>query len=431
MSVSIENTSALGRKLDAAIPNQTFQNLLNTKITKLSKEIKLKGFRPGKVPVQVVKKQFGASIRQEVITELVDETIKEAIAEQNIKLAGQPVLEKIEDNDDQDLKFTITFEIFPKVELADISETEITKKVVEVTEADVEKMQYKLCRNLGKWEDSEKAAQEGSQLVIDFVRTVEGDEAEPVRKDVKIELEEKLELPELKDKLMGSKAGDTLQVEVTYPETWGEEKIAGKKAQLEITVQKVLENQPLTTEEVAQRLGLDVNKPEELAEKIKERMEEEANRSLFQELQENVLEILLEKNTFDLPEALIQQEKNAIYKERERNKASTQPSESEQAEIDDAAIKRVKLGLLVNEIIAKYNLKADGSLLRKEVEYMAREFPNPEEIINIYFSNERLLSNVERIVLLQQSVDSLTKDMKTKEQKVSFDEVMNPKQNKG
>ena len=429
MSVSVENTSALGRKIEATIPNQKFQSLLKNKISKLSKEVKLKGFRPGKVPIQVIQKQFGPSVRQEVIAELIEETVKETITEQKLKPAGQPVVEQVEDKDQQDLSFTVTFEIFPDIELADISNIEITKRVINITDADVEKMQDKLCRNLGEWQPSDQPAKEGNQITMDFIRKLEDGEVEAVREGVKVELAHTTTLPGLTDKLVGCKAGDKIQVEITYPETWGEPQAAGKKAQLDITVLEVLENTPLTTTELAKRLGLDVDKPAELIEKIKARMEDEASRNLFQELQERVLEVLLEKNLFELPEVLLQQEKQAIYKEHERKQTTGRSAGTlDETEVNDSAIKRVKLGLLINEIIKKYNLKADGKRLRKEVEHLAQEFPNPEEIVNIYFSNKQLLSSVERVVLLQQAVESLSKDMKVVEQNVSFDEVMNPSQ---
>lgn len=425
MSVSVQSTSSLGRKVEATIPNQKLQTLLSNRITKLSKEVKLKGFRPGKVPVQVIQKQFGSSVRQEVIAELIEETLKETLVENKLTPAGQPVVEQIKDKEQEDLSFTVTFEIFPEIALADLSNIEINKKVATVTEADVDKMQEKLCRNLGSWLPTDKAAQNGDRLVIDFTRKLDGAESDETQNNVKIELGHATTLPGLSEKLVGCKVEQTVEFDTTYPEKWAEEKAAGKAVKLNITVKEVQTNEPLTSAVLAERLGLKADDTAALREKIKSRMEDEVNRTLFQGLQEDVLEILLKENNFDLPDVLVQQEKRAIYKESERkNEKAVQALDD--TEVNDSAVKRVKLGLLVNEIIKKYNVKADGKRLRKEVEYLAQEFPNPEEIVNIYFSNKQLLSSVERVVLLQQAIESLLKDMKLVEKSVSFDEVMNP-----
>lgn len=427
MSVSVENTSALGRKIEATIPNQQLQTLLNNKITKLSKEVKLKGFRPGKVPPQVIQKQFGPSVRQEVIAELIEETLRNTLEKNELQPAGQPVVESINDKDQEDLRFTVSFEIFPVIELADLSQKEIKRKVAEISEDEVDQMQQKLCKNLGDWVAVDRAAQEGDRVKINFVRTLEGQDAEDSKTDVVVELGGELTLPGLSDQIIGHKSGEQVDADIHYPQTWGESLAAGKKAVLQITIQEIQENQPLSPETLAERLGLKEKTREALLEKIKERMLEEANRKLFQEFQESVLELLLENNHFELPASLIEQEKQAIYKEQERNKKSGRPqSPVDENEVNDTALKRVKLGLLINEVIKKFNLKADGKLLRKEVEYIAQEFPNPEEIVNIYFSNKQLLSGVERVVLLQQSVEALRQHLNVVDEAVTFDEVMNP-----
>tara|TARA_R110002110_G_scaffold166602_1_gene367255 strand:- start:48784 stop:50076 length:1293 start_codon:yes stop_codon:yes gene_type:complete len=427
MSVSVENTSNLGRRLKANIPNAELQDLLKSRMLKLSKEVRLKGFRPGKVPMQVIQKQFGPSVRQEVISELIEKTLKDTLTNDEIKLAGRPVIDDIEDKADQDLVFSASFEVFPEISLADLHEVEVTQKVVDVTETDIDNMMSKLCRNMGTWVDSKGAAVEGSRLTVDFVRKLE-DSDEETQENVVLELGHNSVLPGLTEKLLGATVDQTVEAEITYPEYWGEEAVKGKKAKLKVTIKKSEDNQPITEVELAEKLGLKDFDKAKLQEKIKERMEDEVKRTLNQALQEDVLEILLENNDFELPQSLIDQELKAINDEALRKQQTQQPQENmTEDEKNDSAIKRVKLGLLINEIIGKYKIKADGKLLRKEVEYLAQEFGNPEEIINLYFSNQQLLSSVERVVLLQQSIDALLKDMKTTQKSVTFDEIMNPK----
>jgi trigger factor len=427
MSVSVENTSNLGRRLKANIPNAELQDLLKSRMLKLSKEVRLKGFRPGKVPMQVIQKQFGSSVRQEVISEIIEKTLKDTLTNDDIKLAGRPVIDDINDKADQDLVFTATFEVFPDISLADLQEVDVTQKVVAVTESDIENMMSKLCRNMGTWLTVKKPAIEGDRLTVDFVRKL-ADADEETQENVILELGHHSVLPGLTEKLLGAKVDETVETEITYPEYWGEEVVKGKQAKLKITIKNSEENQPINEAELAEKLGLKDFDKAKLQEKIKERMDDEVKRTLNQALQEDVLEILLEKNEIELPQSLIDQELKAINDEALRKQQTQQPQETMTAdEKNDSAIKRVKLGLLINEIIGKYKIKGNGKLLRKEVEYLAQEFGNPEEIIDLYFSNQQLLSGVERVVLLQQSIDALLKDMKTTQKSVTFDEIMNPK----
>lgn len=428
MSVSVENTSHLGRKLNAKIPNQELQNLLKERMVKLSKEVRLKGFRPGKVPINVIQKQFGPSVRQEVISELIEKTLKDALTENDFKIAGRPVIDSIQDEKEQDLSFSATFEVFPDIKLSDLSEVEIERKVVEVTEADIDKMVDKLSKNLGQWNSVDKVGANGDRLKVDFKRQLAGEDEE-TQDGVTLEIGHDSVLPGLSDKLVGAQKGDTIETEVTYPEQWGEEKAKGKNAKLTVIVNDVTENQPLDEAALAEKLGMKDKDSAKLRDKIKERMQDEVKRTLNQAIQEDVLEILLDKNQFELPQSLIEQEIKAIDEEHKRQlqqQPNLQPMPEDERQ--SSAEKRVKLGLIINEIIGKYKIKVDGQLLRKEVEYLAQEFGNPEEIINLYFSNQQLLSGVERVVLLQQSIEALLKDMKTKEKSVTFDEVMNPKQ---
>jgi len=428
MSVSVENTSNLGRRLKANIPNAELQDLLKTRMLKLSKEVRLKGFRPGKVPMQVIQKQFGPSVRQEVISELIENTLKDALGKEDIKLAGRPVIDEIQDKSEHDLEFSASFEVFPEINLVDLQEIEITQKTVDVTESDIEKMVEKLCKNMGTWSKVNKEAVLGNRLTVDFVRKL-SDKDEETQENVVLELGHDSVLPGLTEALLGAKVDETVETEVTYPEYWGEEDVKGKQAKLKVTIKSNEENQPLSTVELSEKLGLKDAEESKLHEKIKERMEDEVKRTLNHEIQEEVLEILLDKNEFELPQTLIEQELKAIDDEANRKQQNNQPHESmTDEEKNDSAVKRVKLGLLINEIISKYKIKVDGKLLRKEVEHLAHQFGgNPEEIINLYFSNQQLLSSVERVVLLQQSIEALLKDMKTTQKSVTFDEIMNPK----
>lgn len=336
MDVLVENTSSLGRRIKVSVPDAVIKEQVRDKMAKLSRDIKLKGFRPGKVPFNVVQKKFGSSVRMEVIQNIVQTTLDEAFKENDLVVAGRPSIESLEAPENQNLEFVATFEVYPQITLNPFSDLAIQKRVVEVTDQDVEKMQTKL------------------------------------------------------------------------QEQWGED---GK---------------PLTLEALAEKLRIEGG-VDNVKTALHTRLEQEANGQLREEVKEKVLEQLLEHNRFELPEALLQQEREAIQREIARDSQGAAPENTEEQtlEIEEAARKRVELGLLLNEVIKKYQLTPDMKKVQEQVLRMAFSYAKPAEVIEAYQKNRQLRFSVERMVLLEQAVDAILGEMKVTEEKVSFDTVMN------
>lgn len=434
MEVSVENTSTLGRRVKVSVPNSQVVQQVKAKMAQLAKDAHLKGFRKGKVPQNVLQKKFGDSIRLEVINELIRQTLGEAVQSKQLHPAGTPKIEEVnfdevKNESSKNLEFVASFEVFPQITLAAFSTLEIDKRMVDITEKDVDSMIEKLKDQLANWKKVDRAVKNDDKLTVDFARLLDEENAKKEeQKNVQMIIGAKGVLPGLSEALMGKKVGEQVEASLTYPEDWADKPAAGKAVTLWITLHEIEEKEPLSNELLAQKLGFEQTDDATLKIKVRERMAQELEKALRDEIKEEVLEQLLEKNPIELPQALIEQEKEAIYREivRQRKNAKIPKEVMHSPEIESSARKRVELGLLLNEVISKNNLKADPQRVRAEIEKIASKFGKPTEIIEAYYGSNELLYSVERIVLLDEAVDAILKAAQVNEKKVTFDEVMNP-----
>lgn len=422
----MENTSTLGRRIKVSVPDETVNAQIKAKIEKLAKDAHLKGFRRGKVPLSVIQKQFGKSVKNEVIDELIRQSIGDFLNEKKIQPAGSPRIEEVKTHAGH-LEFVATFDIYPEITLAEMSDVEIKKRKVSISDAEVSKMIEKLQDQLGNWLPVDRKVVKGDRLNVDFARQLKTEGSKPEdQKDVTMVVGSDGVLPGLSEALIGKEKGAHVELDLRYPDDWADLPAAGKEVNLSVTINDIQEKQLLTKEELTEKLNIE--KDEVLEAKVRERMQHESDQVLQDELKETVLEKLLEKNPIDLPHSLIEQEKIAIQRELSREKKAghfTQDAFSLE-DIEAQAKQRVELGLLLNEVIKKYALKADRQKVRNAIEKAAARFSKPAEIINAYYSNKELLYSVERMVLLEQAVETLLKEIKVIEEEATFNEVMNP-----
>lgn len=428
MQVSVENTSTLGRRLKVSVPDAIVQEQITAKMNELAKQAHLKGFRPGKVPKKVLEQKFGKAVRSEVIHELIKKSLGEAVENEHLQPAGMPKIEKIEETNGQNLEFVAVFDIFPEIILKSLQDVEIEKRLVTITDQDVKKMISKLQDQLAPFESVNRSIKNEDKITVDFSRLIKDKADKESQQNVEMVVGVKGVVPGLSEALIGKNKGDIVEVATRYPEDWAETTVAGMDVTLWVTIHEVKEKKALSEVDLAQKLQIDGDDLDKLHEKIRERMQEELDETLKDELKEKVLEKFLDLNPIELPQSLIEQEKEAIIKEisRQRRGAHLSAAEKESDEINDSAKRRVELGLLLNEVIKVHNLKVDANLVRAEIDKLASRFPNADKIAELYYKNNELLSNVERIVLLEQAVQTLLKEAKLVEKNSSFDEVMNP-----
>ncbi|BAN69287.1 trigger factor [endosymbiont of unidentified scaly snail isolate Monju] len=433
MQVSVESGEGLERRLLVDLPKEQVETEVEKKLTELAKNIRLDGFRPGKVPVRVVRQRFGDQVRQEVYGDLIQATFYEAAEQSNVAPVGDPSIELRDAAEEGGLSYTATFQVMPEIELADLSGKEVVKPVAEVTEADVDEMIDKLRRQRQSWEEVDRAAQDGDTVHIDFKGFIDGEAFEGgTAEDVPLVLGSGSMIDGFESGLLGAKAGETRTVEVTFPEDYRAEHLAGKPASFEITVRKVLEARlPEIDEQFVKDFGVEEGTEEALRAEVRKNMETELAQKLSGLAKDNVMALLREANPVEVPDAMVKQEAERM---KQQAMADMQ-ARGQQSSLDlpaslfeGQARVRVHLGLLVGEIIDKQGLEASEDDVRQMIEQLAQSYEDPQEVVDYYLNNPQQRASLENLVLENKVVDWVLEQVEVKEDKRTFSEVMNPEQ---
>ena len=431
MQVSVESGEGLERRLLVDLPAERVEGEVDKKLADLAKTIRLDGFRPGKVPVRVVKQRFGDQVRQEVYGDLIQSTFYEAANESKLVPVGDPSIELRDAAKEGGLGYTATFQVMPEVALGDLSGKEVVKPVAEVTDADVDEMIDKLRKQRTDWEDVDRGAQDGDTLHIDFKGFVDGEAFEGgSAENVPLVLGSGSMIDGFEEGLIGAKAGEERTVEVTFPEGYRAENLAGKPATFEIKVLRVAEPKlPEIDEEFVKEFGVEEGTEEALRAEVRSNMESELEQRLKSLLKGNVMAVLREVNPLDIPDAMVKQESERMKQQalQEMQARGQQSAMDLPASIfEDQARTRVHLGLLVGEIIEKNELKAEESDLRETIERLAQSYEDPQKVVDYYMDNPQQRSSIENLVLEEKVVEWVLDQVKVDEDKRTFSDVMNP-----
>jgi trigger factor len=427
MQVSVESTGTLGRKITVQVPSEQIDNAVDKKLKDLSRSVKLDGFRPGKVPLKVVKQKFSGQVRQEVMSEVLQSTLYEAINQEKLKPAEGPKVENVNMEPGQAMEYSATFEVYPEVELASLQGRKIEKTVSTVEDADVDKMFEKLQTQRVTWENVDRAAEESDQIIINFVGRIDGEEFEGGKaENVPLVLGSNSMIPGFEEQLVGVKEGDHKTINVTFPEDYQGKEVAGKQAEFDIDVQKV--NKPVLPElddEFAKAFGV-TGGIDEFRKEVRANMERELSTRLQSQMKNAVMDALLEANELELPQALVDDEINNLAKQAMGNRPEAMKDVNLPRELfADQASKRVALGLLVGEVIKANNLQVDKEQVKNKLNEIASTYEQPDEVIKAYSQNPKLLQSLEGLVLEDQVVELLGKQLEIEEKTVPFDDIMN------
>lgn len=434
MQVSIETTSALERRLTVGVPAERVENEVNTRLQKAAKTVRLDGFRPGKVPFKVVKQRFGEGVRQEVIGEVMSQTFYEAVSQENLKPAGQPSIETKSVEEGKDLQYVATFEVFPEVETGDYSKLSITKPVASVTDADVEKMIEVLRKQQADWVEADRAVAEGDQVNIDYVGTKDGEEfAGGKAEGSDLVIGSGQMIPGFEDGIVGLKAGEEKVVALTFPEEYHSEELKGADVEFKIKVNTVSEQQlPELNDEFFVKYGVNEGGEDKFREEITANMNRELENAVKAKVKNQVMDGLLEAHPeVRVPAALAQQEINVLRSQMvQQFGAQAQNMDLKSILPDDMfteqADKRVKLGLILNELVTSKNIKADPDKVKETIETMASTYEDPQEVINHYYGNQEQLQQIEAMVLEETVVETVLADASVEEKESTYDEVLAP-----
>ena len=429
MQVSVETTSGLERRLTVGVPAEKLDSAVKARLADAQKNLRVNGFRPGKVPMIEVKRRFGRAVRDEVLGEVMRESFIEAVGKENIEPAGMPDFQPTVNEPGKDLEFVATFEVYPEIELAAFGAVEVEKPATEITDADVDKMIEQLREQRATFEVAERAAASGDRVNINYAGTVDGEAFEGGSADgQQLVLGSGQMIPGFEDGIVGLSAGEQKTIDVTFPEDYQAEELKGKAAQFAITVNKVEAKQlPEIDDDFMALFGVKEGGMDAFRVEVRKNMERELKNALRNKVKEQVMSGLVDAHTFDVPGALVRGEIQRMRQQMvqqfgggQQFDASMLPEElfREQAE------RSVRLGLIVRQILEKHELKADADKVRAQVEEIASQYEQPEEVVNWVYSNPQQLQQIEGAVLEEQVVELVLGQAKVSEKAMSYEEAV-------
>jgi trigger factor len=427
MQVSVEKTSELSRKMTVSVPEEVVQEKMAARLKSLAREVKVDGFRPGKVPQHVIKKMYGDRVRGEIAGDLVETTYFEALKEQDLRPAGYPHIHSSDEI--EGFKYTAEFEVYPEISLEGVDQIEVLRPVATVQDADVDGMVEKLRAQKKSWVIVERASQEHDRVTISFSGASDGENFTDGRvENYPVEIGAKQMIPGFEENLIGLEVGASKTFEVSFPEEYGNEKLAGKVAEFEVDVISVEEAVlPEIDDAFIKAYGIE-GSVDAFREDIKNNLESELEQALRGKLKNSVMNALYEKIQIAVPNTLVDQEVESMMKPyietAKRQKMKLEDLKLPRDVFEEQAKRRVALGLILSEIIHKNDVKVDDNKVRSTIEDMAKSYERPGDVIEWYYSDESRLNDVRQMVLENQTIDWLVARAKVSDEAITFTDAM-------
>jgi trigger factor len=414
-----------------SLPTQEIEAEVQSRLKRLARNIRMDGFRPGKVPFRLVQQTYGGQVRQEVLGDVLQKSFGEAVRQQNLRVAGYPRFEpKPAPEDNQQVEFSATFEIYPEVGVNDLGQVQIDRPVVSVGAAEVDKTIEILRKQRIHYREVERAAQAGDSVTIDYRGTIDGQEFEGGSgSDHSTVLGEGRLLAGFEQQVLGARPGESRAFELTFPEDYHGKEVAGKTAQFEVTVKRVAEPVlPEVNADFAKALGIADGDVEKMRADVKGNLEREVRRRSDARVKDQVMKALLDNSSIELPKSLVQIEVERLMEGMRRDlearglKSDQIPMPAEAFEPE--AKKRVTLGLIIAELVRRESLAAKPDQLKAVVQDYAQSYERPEEVVRWYYQSPERLREVESLVLENNVVDWVLSKVKVEDKPTDFDELM-------
>tara|TARA_R110000823_G_scaffold130015_28_gene258239 strand:+ start:24188 stop:25510 length:1323 start_codon:yes stop_codon:yes gene_type:complete len=437
MQVSIETTSGLERRLTVGVPAQRVDGEVDNRLLKAARNVRLPGFRPGKVPMKVMRQRFGAGVRQEVLGEVMNQSFQEAVAQEKLRPAGQPSIEARNIDPGKDLEYVATFEVFPEVELVELENFSVERLVAEVTDSDVDEIIEVFRRQQGSWQEVSRAAEEGDKVNIDYAGTRDGEPFEGGSAEGSdLELGSGRMIPGFEDGIVGMQPGSEKTLSLRFPDDYHSEDLKGAEVEFKVKVNSIQEMVPAPLdEELFAKYGVEEGGEAQFRAEVADNMARELKNATQAKVKQQVMDALLSAHDgVDVPRALVQQEISALRNQmfQQFGGAANQDLDLQSLLPDDMfrenAERRVKLGLVMAEVISRQEIRADAERVRSAIEEMASTYQNPQEVIDYYYSNQQQLAAVESKVLEDQVVDKLLEKASVSERPCSYQEAISQEQ---
>lgn len=429
MQVSVETTTGLERRLTVGVPAEKIDTAVDAKLKDAAKQVRLDGFRPGKVPMREVKRRFGKSIREEVIGEVVSNSFYDAVTKESLNPAGYPQIERTKDAPGEDFEFVATFEVYPEIQVQGLDKISVVRPNAEIQDADVDNMIERLREQRAQFEEVDRACETGDQVNIDFLGTKDGEAFEGgAAEGQDLVLGSGSMIPGFEDGIVGMSKGEEKTIDVTFPEDYHSEELKGQAVQFKITVNNVqAKSLPEVNEEFIKQFTQKESTLDEFRVEVRQNMERELNNAIKNKVKKGVMDGVLENNEVEVPKALIDSE---IERQRQQMvqqfgggaqfDASMLPAELFEAQ----ATRAVKLALVLGELIKDKEIKADADRVRSTIEEMAQPYENPEQVVSWYYENEQMLQQVEAMVLEDQVVDAILEQATVTDESMSYEEAV-------
>ncbi|MGD2019876.1 MAG: trigger factor [Thiohalocapsa sp.] len=408
MQVTVEDGEGLARRMTVELPADDVEQQVDRKLRDVARQARLPGFRPGKVPMRVLRQRFGESVRGEVLGEMVQTSFSQAVAEQELRPAGRPQIEPDIDIAGRRYAYTAKFEVLPEIELKDLSGERIARPVAEVTDADVDRMIERLREQRRTFADVDRAAQDGDRVTLSFVGSIDGEPFEGGSGEHRqLVLGSGSFIPGFESQLEGAAAGEERTVDVTFPEDYHNKDLAGRAAQFQVSVEAVAAPQlPDVDADFMAAFGVDDGVLESFRADVRSNMERELRQRIEAKVKSQVMDALLEANPLVLPAVLVSEEIGAL-KQQTLDSVGGGNVDLPDELFAESAERRVKLGLVIAEVVKQHDLRPSPERVRALVEELAATYERPEDVINYYYADPQRLSSVEALALEELVVERM------------------------
>ncbi len=436
MQTNLERLGELVRRLSVTLPTAEIESEVETRLKRLSRTVKLHGFRPGKVPLKVVAQQFGMQVRQEVLGDAMQRSFGEAVREQNLKVAGYPRFDAAPPaGDAAEFQYSATFEVYPDVAVGDIKGATIRRAVHQVTDADVEQTVEKMRGQRVRYEPAAREAQAADRVTLDFHGTVDGQEfSGNSGKDMQAVLGEGRLLADFENNLIGMRSGAEKTFELRFPDDYHGKEVAGKTARFQVTVKEVAApHLPEVDSAFAKSLGVADGDVAKMRAEIRANLEREIKLRLKNRLKEQVMQTLLDATPLETPQGLVRAETERMQTAARQDLAARGVKVTDETPLpadlfEKQAQRRVSLGLILAEVVKAHGLFAKPEQVRAMVEELAQSYERPEEMVKWYYASQDRLREIESAVLEDNVVEWALGTATVEDSQISFDDLMGNKQ---
>lgn len=431
MGSNVENLGALERRFDITISLEKLQSEIDNRLQRLARTAKLHGFRPGKVPLKIITQMYGMQVQQDVLNDAVHKEFKDTVQQQNLQVAGYPRFEaKATDGNDALYTVSATFEVYPEIVLGDLSSQSIEQPTVKVGETDIDKTLDMICKQRVAYQPVNRAAKKGDRVKIDYHGTIDGNDfAGGKSNDVYLILGDGKFLKDFEAALIDMQVGSSKSFDVVFPEDYHGKEIAGKTVTFEVTLNELAEPvSPAVDAEFAKSLGISDGDLQKLREGIQKDLEREVSKRARSKLKEQIMQALLSTTQIDAPNVLINQEKERLL-QNAKSDLEARGMKAKEISLSSDLFKekaeyRVKLGLILAELVKVHALKATPEQVRRIIEDAAQSYENPEQVVKWHYASSERLQEAESLALEENVVDWALGKIKLINKTVTFDELM-------